>query len=166
MTEYSFILAIDPASIGTPQQKRYAVRGGRIHTFASPRVANAKRAMSLLARGAVARHPSAIAPHGSPVAVSLVLRYALPATLRRTRKGVPPPVEGAPCLSHRAGDCDNRAKGVLDALTDAGLWADDKDVTSLAVRKVWTWNRPHIEVSVRKDGGDTAAPPDREDART
>jgi Holliday junction resolvase RusA-like endonuclease len=154
VTEYTFILAIDPASIGTPQQKRYCFRGGRVRTFASPRVANAKRAMSMLARAAAARHPSAIPAQGSPVALALTMRYALPESRRRTVKGVPPPAEGAPCRSHRAGDCDNRAKGVIDALTAAGLWADDKDVTSLAVRKVWTWGRPLIEVKVSADYGE------------
>jgi Holliday junction resolvase RusA-like endonuclease len=34
-----------------------------------------------------------------------------------------------------AGDCDNFAKAVLDALTQVGLWRDDRQVVSLYVTK-------------------------------
>jgi Holliday junction resolvase RusA-like endonuclease len=164
VTEYTFILAIDPASIGTPQQKRYAMRGGKIRTFASPRVANAKKAMCFLAKAAAARHPSAIPPHGTPIALGLKLLYAVPKSHRKPKGGFTPPEESEPCRAHWAGDCDNRAKGVIDALTDAGLWADDKDVTSLAVKKVWTFGRPRIEVTVSRDAAETDTRTGTEDA--
>jgi Holliday junction resolvase RusA-like endonuclease len=35
------------------------------------------------------------------------------------------------------GDVDNLAKGVLDALTDAGFWVDDRLITLLTVRKAY-----------------------------
>lgn len=34
-------------------------------------------------------------------------------------------------------DVDNLAKAVLDALTDAGAWRDDNQVSHLSVRKAW-----------------------------
>jgi Holliday junction resolvase RusA-like endonuclease len=34
-------------------------------------------------------------------------------------------------------DVDNYAKSVMDAMTDAGLWADDTQVQKLTVEKVW-----------------------------
>ena len=38
------------------------------------------------------------------------------------------------------GDIDNYVKSVMDALTKAGVWLDDKQVVELVARK--TWNLP------------------------
>ena len=35
-------------------------------------------------------------------------------------------------------DCDNVAKAILDALTTAGAWTDDAEVTTLAIIKRWS----------------------------
>ena len=42
-------------------------------------------------------------------------------------------------LLHHTGriDCDNLAKGCLDALTDAGAWVDDSQVVLLNISKRW-----------------------------
>ena len=37
--------------------------------------------------------------------------------------------------SHRRYDVDNLAKATLDALTHAGIWADDSQVVSLCITK-------------------------------
>ncbi len=41
-------------------------------------------------------------------------------------------------LRQRSGDVDNRIKPVLDALTRAGVWEDDKIVASVSARMVKT----------------------------
>lgn len=47
----------------------------------------------------------------------------------------------APLFNTTKPDCDNLAKAVLDALTDCGLWQDDKMVFSLRVDKIYSNNR-------------------------
>lgn len=45
----------------------------------------------------------------------------------------------APSVWHtQKPDADNLAKAVLDALTQCGLWADDAQVASLNVQKLWS----------------------------
>ncbi|TXH59333.1 MAG: RusA family crossover junction endodeoxyribonuclease [Desulfurellales bacterium] len=43
----------------------------------------------------------------------------------------------APMMPTGKPDCDNLAKAILDALTNAGIWLDDKQVTHLQVRKIY-----------------------------
>lgn len=45
--------------------------------------------------------------------------------------------ESAPKMPIGKPDCDNLAKAILDALTNAGVWMDDKQVTHLQVRKIY-----------------------------
>lgn len=40
-------------------------------------------------------------------------------------------------LPHPKPDVDNYAKAVLDAMTDAGIWANDSQVAFLVVKKEW-----------------------------
>lgn len=40
-------------------------------------------------------------------------------------------------LSHPSPDVDNYAKAVMDAMTKAGVWLDDKQVVALTVTKEW-----------------------------
>lgn len=40
-------------------------------------------------------------------------------------------------LPHPKPDVDNYAKAVLDAMTDAGIWANDSQVAFLVIQKEW-----------------------------
>lgn len=52
-----------------------------------------------------------------------------------------------------AGDVDNHAKSVLDALTkDGRFWKDDSQVVSLTVVKRWANSEPKIEITVAAVG--------------
>ena len=138
---FSCILPIDPASISTAQQKKVSFRTRRI--FTNKKVLAGMEAVSRLA----SRHTAAVlvaAPFGSPVALSATYHYAYPKGTPRKRlaDGAPMPV-GA--------DLDNRNKAVMDALTTAGWWPDDRYVTDLHLRKRRTTGSPRIELSVRED---------------
>lgn len=55
------------------------------------------------------------------------------------------PIAGAPRRwAPRKPDVDNVAKGVLDALTDAGVWGDDAQVVSLSVHRCWGAVAPRV----------------------
>lgn len=82
------------------------------------------------------KDPSLVLPHEpftGPVVVEIVCHFSRPASHLRK--------DGSPKASAPAyprPDTDNLAKSVLDALTDAGAWADDSQVVSLGVRKKWS----------------------------
>lgn len=148
---WAFTLPVDPATIGTAQQKRFDPRTRRF--FTPRRVAAGMKVISLLAKSESHKTGARIPQRNSPVALSLVFFYAVPKSRRRKDPGRMPR-EGEPCTARWAGDCDNRAKAVVDALTAAGLWTDDQFVTSLSASKRWTLGSPRIEVSVGDDSGD------------
>ena len=140
--EWHFEIMIDPASIGTAQQKKFDPRTRRF--FTHPKVARSMRMIALVARLALQRRAKAVPPKGSPVFLELDFYYAAPASRQSA-------TEGSPCTARWAGDCDNRAKAVIDALTRAGLWSDDQFVTKLVVTKRWTREMPRISVTVAED---------------
>jgi len=49
----------------------------------------------------------------------------------------------------KVGDADNLAKSVLDALTKAGVWQDDKQVDELLIRKCYG-ERDEIVVRIER----------------
>lgn len=60
-----------------------------------------------------------------------------------------PPNFTAPAFDTRGTDCDNLAKGPLDAMTKAGLWDDDRQVCELHVTKRYG-QTPGAYITVRK----------------
>lgn len=51
------------------------------------------------------------------------------------------------------GDIDNYAKAALDAVNDAGVWGDDRQVTTLLVKKRYAHleEDPHTRIHIKKE---------------
>lgn len=146
---WAFTLNIDPSTIGTAQQKKFDPRTRRF--FTDRKVEKGMKVISLLAQAQRKVVGAKLPVHGSPINLKLRFFYSVPKSRRKTIKGVPPPMEGAPCFAFWAGDCDNRAKAVIDALTKADFWPDDRYVCSLYITKRWTYKNPRIEVEISED---------------
>lgn len=147
MEEYSFSLAVDPATCATSQQKKVSFRQGRI--FTNPRVARTKKAVALLGR----RHRAAvraIVSDGDPIRLEVTFHYAYPQGTAKKRL-----IHDAPKMN--GADCDNLVKAVNDALSydkgkGADLWTDDRTISTLVVRKRYCVGvLPYIEFRVSKD---------------
>lgn len=149
MDGWTFEMPVDPSTIGTAQQKRFDPRTRRF--FTDKKVAAGMKVISLFAKSAAQKRGAVIPKHGKPVALSISFFFAIPKTRLESRSGEPIPTEGDPCTARWAGDCDNRAKSVVDALTLAGFWYDDQFVTRLEVEKRWTLKAPRIVATVKED---------------
>lgn len=80
-----------------------------------------------------------------PLVVSLVFVCAVPRSYSKTEREAA--LRG---LVHcKVGDADNLAKSVLDALTKAGVWGDDKQVDELRVRKCYG-ERDEVKVRIER----------------
>jgi crossover junction endodeoxyribonuclease RusA len=66
-------------------------------------------------------------PLAGPLIVVLRFQLPKPASAPKRRRTWP--------VGARSGDVDKLARGVLDALTDAGIWADDAQVVDLLASK-------------------------------
>jgi Holliday junction resolvase RusA-like endonuclease len=80
-------------------------------------------------------------PYAGAVDVELVAFLAVPAAATRAEFLGGAPTTNAPAIWHNAGDVDKLARNVLDALTKAGAYGDDVQVTQLLVEKCPA--RPH-----------------------
>lgn len=138
---YTCVLPLDPGSLGTSQQKKISFRTRRV--FVNSKVAKGMKAVAAVAR-LHTTHVLAAVPFGSAVALSATYLYAYP-------KGTPKKrlVDNAPMPS--GADLDNRDKAVVDALTQAGWWPDDRYITDLHLRKRRTTGLPRIVLAVSVD---------------
>lgn len=66
-------------------------------------------------------------PREQPVRVRAWVALPRPASAPKTRRTWP--------TGKRSGDIDKLARGLLDALTDAGIWTDDSQVVELHITK-------------------------------
>jgi Holliday junction resolvase RusA-like endonuclease len=75
----------------------------------------------------------------APVIVDIRFTFARPNSHYGVGKNAGKVKGGAPPFpsSRNAGDIDKCARAILDALTDAGVFADDSQVVELDARKVW-----------------------------
>jgi len=143
---YDFTLAIDPSTVSTAQQKKVSFLTKRI--FPNPKVLRTKSLVARLAsphRDGVRR----MFPEGGTIFLSVTFFYRYPTGTPKSRL-----VDGA--AKGNGADCDNLAKAPIDALGNdkgkgAGLWDDDRSISTLLIRKRYTLGNPRIHVSVRRD---------------
>lgn len=87
----------------------------------------------------MAEHASTWRPFDGPVHVKFVFRFARPAKHRRTGKMAHVLRDDAPLyvIGHHLGDVDKLCRCTNDALTAAGIWADDALVVGMTAIKVY-----------------------------
>jgi Holliday junction resolvase RusA-like endonuclease len=113
----------------------YAV-GGRVRFYVRPEAREEEQRMAAEFRRQL---PAGWEARRGAVRVAVELVY--PATKKDA-------LRGDELILHAVRpDVDNIVKGVLDALTRAGVWVDDGQVADLRVRK-WRGNRPRWQVAV------------------
>lgn len=105
-----------------PQGSKRHIGGGRM-IEASKRVRPWREVVRKAASAAVGSSP----PMQGPVRV--VLRFLLPRPKSHKDTSTP--------IGKRSGDLDKLVRAVFDALTDAEVWIDDSQVTSLVATKVY-----------------------------
>lgn len=86
-------------------------------------------------------------PWTGPIYVRLTFFFPRPNGHFRTGKNASILRDNAPNWHAAKPDADNAAKAVLDALTNAGAWADDAQVARLVVEKRWGLPGCRIEIS-------------------
>ena len=148
---YTFVIDIDPATLSTAQQKKVSFKQRRI--FSNPKVVAAKSAVALLALP----HRKAVRDMfggDTPLRLEATYYYKFPSSFPKKQMA-----EGMPKIT--GADCDNINKAPQDALgtpkngpcgrNGAGLWDDDRRISTLLVSKRYTLLRPRIVFSIMQD---------------
>ena len=129
-----------------PQGSKKAIptRGGKVNMVeVSKGLKPWREAVTLAARNAASKTGWASVPKGIPVVSRL--RFYVPRGKTVTRE--------YPSVIN-AGDLDKLCRAVLDALTKAGVWADDAQVVDLDAKVRYAdVTKPGVRVTVRVKGG-------------
>lgn len=88
-----------------------------------------------------------VTPWTGPLCVSLTFHFPRPKSHRRKTGDLKP---GAPVWHTAKPDRDNSDKAVLDALTNLGIWGDDRQVCDGRIRKVYADGRSGCWVEIRE----------------
>jgi Holliday junction resolvase RusA-like endonuclease len=97
-----------------------------------------------------------------PVSVRVVFYFDRPATHYRSGRNAHLLREGAPIAPANRGskDIDKLQRAVFDALSSAGVWADDSQVAIVVASKAWTTDGgaaltvPGVVIAVHRLGGE------------
>ena len=137
MTELKLTIPGEPKA---QQRPRFTTRGGGPHAYDPAKSRNAKRTIAILAEAAMAGN----APLEGPLELSVTVRRTPPVSWSKAKRqaAIGKGITGKP-------DIDNYVKLVQDALNGIA-YLDDKDITDLHARKVWTDGQPGTEILVRR----------------
>jgi crossover junction endodeoxyribonuclease RusA len=133
---------------GAQGSKRH-VGGGRL-IESSKKVAPWRKAIEKAAREAMAKVDLA-EPITGPVHVAVTFFFVRPRSHWRTGRNAHLLRDAAPAdpTGRGVGDVDKLARAVLDALTTAGVIADDSLVIRLEARKAWALDQSGAAITVR-----------------
>lgn len=143
-------LEIDPSVLSTAQQKIMNYKMKCIIT--NPKV---KKAMRIVRNEAMVHRSkvrSVSYEDGKPIAVMLRAYFCFPFPKSLTKREREKMYEGYPVVSAHYGDLDNRNKAFQDALVEAGWFEDDRYISHLDIRKVYS-EHPQIHIEVERDTG-------------
>lgn len=115
---------------GQPRPRAFA-RGGMVRMYDPGTAEGWKSAIADEWRRSAPKFPKI----AGPVSVELQFFFARPKA-HFTKRGLR---DDAPRCHAKKPDADNLAKAVCDCLTQLGIWEDDDQVTSLVVRKWYTY---------------------------
>lgn len=130
-------LDIDPMPAPRPRARAFMVKGKPIVSMYHPKEYTEWQKAVVEAINdeldwAVMNDPKAEYHFSGPLTVGIIVSKTRPKT---TKLSAPKP------------DVDNFAKGILDAMTKAGVWKDDSQVEFLAVKKQWS-DEPGVLIEV------------------
>ena len=126
---FTIVAPGEPVAMGRP---RFSRNG---HTYTPEKSRMAVRTLAALLRlsGGKKRFPVG--------AVSLQIRFVMGIPKSQQAR-----IDGTPCTKRP--DTDNLVKLVCDSATEAGVWSDDSQVTSIAASKEWGFE-PRTEITIR-----------------
>lgn len=101
-------------------------------------------------------HSQPWAPHATPVHTTITLRIPRPKHHYRTGRFAAILRDDAPTYAPNTPDLDKALRAIFDALTDAGVWRDDRQVVAVYATKVYD-SRPGAVVRVEAVHGGGAA---------
>ena len=131
--------------VGTPKPQprpRAFARGGRARVYDPGTAEGWKSAIAMEMR----EHAGNAIDR--PLRVTMCFYMPRPKSHFRTGKYSHLLKEGAPAEHTSKPDCDNLAKGTMDALTGIQVWRDDSQVVSLSVSKVWAQTEPGMSLAI------------------
>lgn len=98
-----------------------------------------RQTVQAAAQTAIANHPTCPVPayDDGPLEVTVIYRMPRPQAHYGTRAGQRYLKPSAPVHVDRLPDIDKLDRAILDALTAAGMWRDDRQVARLCVEKVY-----------------------------
>ena len=132
-------LKISPTEIRTAQQKGVKIINGRPHFYTKSKVAKSVNAISKAIKDEARKQGWETVEGHKPLALSLVFSFPIV----KNKKGIE---FGFHTVRP---DADNLAKGVIDAIAKAGLFADDSQIAILSVTK-FRQSEPKISIVLRE----------------